>query len=166
MRDLGLDRWTAVAVATHDLEIDQEALAPALHSRAGYVGVLGSRRKLGERRAGLRDAGVGEADIARLHAPIGLAIDASAVACTYPSHESPSAPATTVATNTAVTAPRSIVARRLVVTSWRRLRSSDGVGGSLGGSGAVGAAIRLVFPPPCDLEIGRAACRGRVLPYV
>src|SRR3546814_13318481 len=76
MRDLGLDRWTAVAVATHDLEIDQEALAPALHSRAGYVGVLGSRRKLGERRAGLRDAGVGEADIARLHAPIGLAIDA------------------------------------------------------------------------------------------
>lgn len=76
MEDLGLDRWTAVAVATHDLEIDQEALAPALHSRAGYVGVLGSRRKLDQRRAGLRDAGVGEADIDRLHAPIGLAIDA------------------------------------------------------------------------------------------
>src|SRR3546814_20283513 len=88
-------------------------------------------------------------------------IDASAVACTYPSHESPSAPATTVATNTAVTAPRSIVARRLVVTSRRCLRSSDEVGGSMGGSEAVGATLRLVYPPPYDQSSRMAYRPGR-----
>src|SRR3546814_16813089 len=64
MRDLGLDRWTAVAVATHDLEIDQEALAPALHSRAGYVGVLGRSE---ERRVGKECDSTCRSGWARLH---------------------------------------------------------------------------------------------------
>jgi|TARA_R100000049_G_C1947234_1_gene92887 xanthine dehydrogenase accessory factor len=71
------DQWTAIAVATHDLERDREALVPALAGAAGYVGVLGSRRKLDERKAGLRAAGLCEAQIERLRAPIGLPIGAA-----------------------------------------------------------------------------------------
>jgi xanthine dehydrogenase accessory factor len=70
------DPWTAIAVASHDLAADEEALVPALRSAAGYVGVLGSRRRLGERIAGLRRAGLSESEIARLRAPIGLPIRA------------------------------------------------------------------------------------------
>ena len=74
--DIDLDRWTAVAVATHDLDLDERALIPALQSDAGYVGVLGSRRKLAERMERLAAAGLSQAQIDRLRAPIGLAIPA------------------------------------------------------------------------------------------
>ena len=69
---IGLDPWTAVAVATHDWDVDQEALLAALPSPAAYVGVLGARRRLPERLARLRAAGVDETALARLKAPIGL----------------------------------------------------------------------------------------------
>jgi xanthine dehydrogenase accessory factor len=69
---IGLDPWTAVAVATHDWETDQDALLTALPSRAGYVGVLGARRRLAERLDRLRTAGVSDAALDRLRAPIGL----------------------------------------------------------------------------------------------
>lgn len=72
MASIGVDRWTAVAVATHDWEVDQAALEYALASPAVYVGVLGARRRLPERLARLRAAGVAPAQIERLHAPIGL----------------------------------------------------------------------------------------------
>jgi xanthine dehydrogenase accessory factor len=75
---IGLDRWTAVAVATHELEADQAALVAALPSNAFYVGALGARRRAADRSALLRAAGVGEADIARLRTPIGLAIGGKA----------------------------------------------------------------------------------------
>jgi xanthine dehydrogenase accessory factor len=74
LAEVGLDPWTSVAVATHDAELDHEALAAALPSPAGYVGVLGSRRRLPERLAALRAARVSEPDVARLKAPIGLAL--------------------------------------------------------------------------------------------
>ncbi len=70
--ELDLDPWTAVAVATHDLETDEAALLAALPSSAGYVGVLGARRRLPERRARLAAAGVGQVVLARLRGPIGL----------------------------------------------------------------------------------------------
>lgn len=76
LADLTLDQWTAVAVATHDLDADHEALVPVLQSRAGFVGVLGSRRKLGERCARLLAAGLSAEEVERLRAPIGLAIGA------------------------------------------------------------------------------------------
>jgi xanthine dehydrogenase accessory factor len=74
--DLALDPWTAVAVATHDIEIDHEALVQALPSPAGYVGALGSRRRLPERLARLEAEGLSREAIARLKAPIGLNIGA------------------------------------------------------------------------------------------
>jgi xanthine dehydrogenase accessory factor len=72
LEQIGLDPWTYVAVATHDLGVDETALAVALPSAAPYVGALGARRRLPERLARLRRLGVGERDLARLRAPIGL----------------------------------------------------------------------------------------------
>jgi xanthine dehydrogenase accessory factor len=74
--DLKPDRWTAIAVVTHDIDADEEILVPALRSAAGYVGVLGSRRKLAERARRLRRAGLYDAQIGRLKAPIGLDLGA------------------------------------------------------------------------------------------
>jgi xanthine dehydrogenase accessory factor len=71
------DPWTALAVATHDPDLDHDALVAALGTEAGYVGVLGARRRLPERLARLRDAGVEETALERLRAPIGLDIGAA-----------------------------------------------------------------------------------------
>jgi xanthine dehydrogenase accessory factor len=75
---IGCDAWTAIAIATHNLDTDREALAAALPSQAGYVGLLGARKRLPERLAPLRAAGVAEAVLTRVHAPIGLDIGGKA----------------------------------------------------------------------------------------
>ena len=69
---IGLDAWTSVAVCGHDLEQDHTALMAALPSPAPYVGLLGARRRLPERLARLKAAGLGERDLTKLRAPIGL----------------------------------------------------------------------------------------------
>lgn len=73
---VGLDAWTAVAATSHDIELDNDVLAAALRSPAAYVGVLGSRKRIPDRVAGLRASGLSEEAIARLKAPIGLDIKA------------------------------------------------------------------------------------------
>lgn len=75
-KDIAPDPWTAIAVATHDFDIDLAMLTAALRSDAGYVGLLGSRRRLPKRLADLKQAGLDDATIARLRAPIGLPIGA------------------------------------------------------------------------------------------
>ncbi|MBA4050368.1 MAG: hypothetical protein C0472_00495, partial [Erythrobacter sp.] len=57
---------------SHDREDDERGLAAALGSEAFYVGAIGARVRLDQRIAKLRGHGVGEAALARLHAPIGL----------------------------------------------------------------------------------------------
>ncbi|WP_309643905.1 XdhC family protein [Phenylobacterium sp.] len=75
---IGCDAWTSIAVATHNIDTDREALAAALPSAAGYVGLLGARKRLQERLAPMRAAGVPEEVLARVHAPIGLDIGGKA----------------------------------------------------------------------------------------
>jgi xanthine dehydrogenase accessory factor len=75
---IGLDPWTAVAVATHDLATDREALLAALPSAASYVGLLGARRRLAGRIEELRAVGMPGATLERLRAPIGLDIGGKA----------------------------------------------------------------------------------------
>jgi len=70
------DRSTAVAVVAHDARLDVAALEAALRSPAGYVGLLGGGRTRKARFAALRDAGVDEARIEAVRAPIGLDIGA------------------------------------------------------------------------------------------
>ncbi len=71
---LAPDPWTAVCIMTHDLAIEHAAIAAALATSAGYIGVLGSRRRAPERRRRLMAAGFGPQDLERLNAPIGLPI--------------------------------------------------------------------------------------------
>lgn len=70
------DRSTAVAIVAHDARIDAAGLEAALASPAGYVGLLGGGRTRRSRFEALRQAGVAEADISRVKAPIGLDIGA------------------------------------------------------------------------------------------
>ncbi len=72
LKEVGLDPWTYVAVASHDADTDHPALVAALTSSAAYVGLLGARRRLPERLAALKAAGVSDDAIAQLHAPIGM----------------------------------------------------------------------------------------------
>jgi xanthine dehydrogenase accessory factor len=71
-----INRSTAIAMLTHDPKIDDPALQIALNSSAFYVGALGSRTTNAKRRERLLSAGLTEAQLSRLHAPIGLDIGA------------------------------------------------------------------------------------------
>ena len=73
---LGLDARTAVVALTHAAHIDDETLATALRSPCLYIGALGSKRTQAKRIERLRKIGFSEADLARIHAPVGLAIGA------------------------------------------------------------------------------------------
>ncbi len=76
----GLDARTAVVCLTHDPKIDDPALRRALASDAFYVGALGSTRTHAKRVDRLAEAGLSEAEISRLDAPIGLDIGAKSPA--------------------------------------------------------------------------------------
>ncbi|MGH6616591.1 XdhC family protein [Sphingomonas sp.] len=67
---------TAVVTLSHDTKIDDPALIAALATKAAYVGALGSRRSHAARRERLAAAGLGEADLDRIDAPVGLDIGA------------------------------------------------------------------------------------------
>ncbi|MEO0564382.1 MAG: XdhC/CoxI family protein [Chloroflexota bacterium] len=73
---LHLDPQTAVVILSHDPKLDDPALACALTSEVGYIGVLGSKRTQAHRRERLRESGFTTADIDRIHGPIGLPIGA------------------------------------------------------------------------------------------
>lgn len=76
LRDLVLDERTAVYSLSHDAEIDHAVATHALHSAAFAVGVLGSRNKIGARVERLKDDGVDDDELTRLHLPAGLPIGA------------------------------------------------------------------------------------------
>jgi xanthine dehydrogenase accessory factor len=67
---------TAVAVLTHDDKFDVPALVAATRAGAGYIGAIGSRGTRERRNARLREAGLTDDEIARIHGPIGLDIGA------------------------------------------------------------------------------------------
>ena len=69
----------AVLVFSHDPKFDVPALLAAFATPAGYIGALGSRQTTAERERRLRDAGAGDEDLDRLHAPAGLDIGAATV---------------------------------------------------------------------------------------
>jgi xanthine/CO dehydrogenase XdhC/CoxF family maturation factor len=69
-----IDANTDVVVTDHDRPELGEALRDALASPARWIGVMGSPRHTGPHVEALRNLGVPEADIARVHRPIGLNI--------------------------------------------------------------------------------------------
>ena len=71
-----LDASAYVLSLSHDLKFDIPTLARALRSKARYIGALGSRRTHERRKARLREQGFDDADLARIHTPVGLDIGA------------------------------------------------------------------------------------------
>ncbi|QOC26948.1 MULTISPECIES: XdhC family protein [Microbacterium] len=71
-----LEGPTAICVLSHDARLDVPALRVALASGADYVGAMGSRRTHDDRMRRLREAGVGDRELARLRSPIGLDLGA------------------------------------------------------------------------------------------
>ena len=74
VRAMRLDERCAVVALTHDPKLDDMALMEALKSPAFYVGALGSRANNAKRRVRLLEVDVTEAELARLHGPVGLFI--------------------------------------------------------------------------------------------
>jgi xanthine dehydrogenase accessory factor len=73
---LNVDHYTAFVALTHDPKIDDPALLHAFARDCFYIGALGSRKTHAKRGERLRGQGASDADIVRIHAPIGLAIGA------------------------------------------------------------------------------------------
>jgi xanthine dehydrogenase accessory factor len=71
-----IDERTAICVLSHDLKFDVPALVHALKTPARYIGAIGSERTNAERESRLRAEGIGDAELARIRAPIGLRIGA------------------------------------------------------------------------------------------
>lgn len=103
-----LGRRDAVCVLTHDPKFDVPAVVEALRTDVGYVGAMGSRRTTAEREQRLLEAGVAEAELDRLMAPIGIDIGAR------------------TPEETAVSICAEIVARRAGRLGGRSLRDTEG----------------------------------------
>jgi len=73
---LGVDRYTAFVALTHDPKIDDPALTHALARNCFYIGALGSKKTHARRIERLKAQGLSDDALARIHAPIGLAIGA------------------------------------------------------------------------------------------
>jgi xanthine dehydrogenase accessory factor len=75
--DFQPDGASAIVALTHDPKLDDLALMEALRGQAFYVGAIGSRVNQAKRRARLAEHfGLTEAELARLHGPVGLDIGA------------------------------------------------------------------------------------------
>ncbi|MBT8159227.1 MULTISPECIES: XdhC/CoxI family protein [Arthrobacter] len=67
-----VDERTVICVLTHDPKFDVPLLELALRHDVAYVGAMGSRRTHHDRMERLREAGLSEAELAKLSSPIGL----------------------------------------------------------------------------------------------
>jgi len=72
MAKLAVDNSTYVVILTHDPKFDLPALRSVLRKDAGYVGAIGSRKTNQNRFDALRKEGFTEAELGRVHGPIGL----------------------------------------------------------------------------------------------
>lgn len=78
--DIGLTRSTALVLVSHEYKYDLPILKAALESEAGYIGMLGGRKRRDAMKDLLRGEGVAEQALERLRTPIGIAIGAESPA--------------------------------------------------------------------------------------
>lgn len=71
---LPITKSSSIVILTHDPKFDEPAILGALQTDAGYIGAVGSRKTNVDRRERLLEAGATEAQIDRVHGPIGLDI--------------------------------------------------------------------------------------------
>ena len=73
---LNITRQTALILTTRGNNVDVAGLPALLESQAGYIGVIGSRRRWSETVKSLNEAGISDEQLKRVHSPIGLGIGA------------------------------------------------------------------------------------------
>jgi len=76
MKQIDIDRRTAVVTLTHDPKLDDPGLEVAIRSPAFYIGSLGSRKTHASRVERLKEEGFDDAEIGRIHGPVGLNLHA------------------------------------------------------------------------------------------
>ena len=69
-------RQTYLALTTRGSNVDAAGLGPLLETEAGYIGVIGSKRRWLETVKALKEKGVPAEKIERVHSPIGLELQA------------------------------------------------------------------------------------------
>jgi molybdopterin adenylyltransferase len=74
--DIAIDEETCAVHTDHDAPGVTEAVARLLRSPAAFIGVLGCRRHVGPYLQRLREMGFTDAELARIHSPVGLDIGA------------------------------------------------------------------------------------------
>jgi xanthine dehydrogenase accessory factor len=73
---LEINAWTYLVLTTRGSDVDTEGLPALLRTPAAYIGVIGSRRRWEITRKQLRESGIEEELLARVHSPIGLELNA------------------------------------------------------------------------------------------
>jgi len=71
-----IDKRTFLILTTRGSNVDAAGLAPLLDSAAAYIGVIGSRRRWATTVKALKEKGISEEKIARVHSPMGLELQA------------------------------------------------------------------------------------------
>lgn len=75
-KDLSVGRKTFVLIMTRGHSFDTKVLAQALRTQAGFIGMIGSSRKVASVFGQLKEDGFTDADLARVTTPVGLSIGA------------------------------------------------------------------------------------------
>jgi xanthine dehydrogenase accessory factor len=73
---LQITPWTYLVLTTRGVPIDVKGLPALMNAPAAYIGVIGSRRRWETTRKQLLDSGISEAQLDRVHSPMGLEIQA------------------------------------------------------------------------------------------
>jgi xanthine dehydrogenase accessory factor len=73
---LAVTPHTYLILTTRGSSVDVAGLSPLLETPAGYIGVIGSRRRWSETVKGLNEAGISDEQLKRVHSPMGLGIGA------------------------------------------------------------------------------------------
>ena len=76
LEELPVNRSSYIAIVTRNHSADEVCLREALRTKAGYIGMIGSKTKVRKIFGRLVEGGVPEADLEKVHAPIGIEIEA------------------------------------------------------------------------------------------
>jgi xanthine dehydrogenase accessory factor len=75
-KQIKIDKRTILILTTRGSATDAAGLSPLLDSPAGYIGIIGSKRRWATTVKALKDKGVSEEKLAKVHSPIGLELQA------------------------------------------------------------------------------------------
>lgn len=75
-KHVNIDKRTVLILTTRGSSVDAAGLSPLLDSPAAYIGIIGSKRRWATTVKALKEQGVDEAKIAKVHSPMGLELQA------------------------------------------------------------------------------------------